>query len=109
MSIYPTLCELTGIERPSHVSGRSIKPLLENPDADWSDPAITTHGRGNHSVKTETHRYIRYANGEEELYDVVADPYEWKNLASQPNSTPVKRRLASWLPKKERQEPKKKK
>ena len=108
MSVYPTLCELTGIEKPAHVSGRSITPLLENPEADWNDPAITTHGRGNHSVKTETHRYIRYANGDEELYDVVADPYEWKNLALQPDSGPIKESLAAWLPKKEQPEPKKK-
>lgn len=101
MSVYPTLCELTGIAMPKHVSGRSIVKLLKDPQAQWEFPAITTHGRGNHSVKTETHRYIRYANGDEELYDVVADPYEWENLATQLESKPTKERLATWLPKKE--------
>lgn len=83
MSVFPTLCELTGVEKPSYVSGYSITALLKNPQATWDFPAITTHGRGNHSVKTETHRYIHCANGEEELYDAVADPYEWKNLANE--------------------------
>lgn len=106
MSVYPTLCELTGIEKPAHVSGHSITPLLRNPNATWEFPAITTHGRGNHSVKTETHRYIRYASGQEELYDVTADPYEWTNLADEPAMTELKKQLAAWLPRSEAPTPK---
>ncbi|MCM2372940.1 sulfatase [Aporhodopirellula aestuarii] len=98
MSLYPTLCELTGIATPSHVSGHGITELLKDPKAEWRFPAITTHGRGNHSVKTETHRYIRYADGGEELYDVLQDPYEWKNLAMDPSFTAIKEELAAWLP-----------
>ena len=102
MSVYPTLCALTGVERPDHVTGHNIVPLLEDPGASWSFPAITTHGRGNHAVRTESHRYIRYANGDEELYDERIDPYEWKNLAGLPQSAAIKGQLASWLPKKEK-------
>ena len=109
MSIYPTLCNLTGIEKPGYVSGHDITTLLRDPNSPWTFPAITTHGRRNHSVKTETHRYIRYANGDEELYDVVADPYEWKNLAELAESASVKKKLARWLPPKEMPEPNMKK
>ena len=98
MSIYPTLCELTGIEPPAHLEGPSILPLLKNPQAEWELPAITTHGRGNHAVRTETHRYIRYANGDEELYHNAKDPYEWKNLAANPDSEALKKELSKWLP-----------
>lgn len=98
MSIYPTLCDLAGIDIPSHASGNSIVKLLHDPSADWKFPAITTHGRGNHSIKTETHRYIRYADGSEELYDSVGDPYEWNNLANQTDVVLVKKKLAKWLP-----------
>ncbi len=101
MSVYPTLCALTGIARPDHVAGHNIVPLLKNPDARWKYPAITTHGRGNHAVRTETHRYIRYADGGEELYVVLSDPYEWENLAPAPDSAGLKKQLAEWLPKKE--------
>ncbi len=98
MSVYPTLCDLADLPRPAHVVGPSIRPLLSNPQSSWDQPAITTYGRGNHSVKTETHRYIRYANGDEELYEVMGDPYEWNNLAADPSSSQIKQQLAGWLP-----------
>ncbi len=106
MSIYPTLCALAGIDAPDHLAGLDITPLLNDPAVAWDHPAITTHGRGNHSVRTETHRYIRYANGEEELYDHRDDPYEWKNVAGNPEHAALKKKLAKWLPKDEKAEPK---
>lgn len=98
MSVYPTLCDLAGIEIPDHVEGASIVPLLKDPDAEWKLPAITTHGRNNHSIRTETHRYIRYSDGSEELYHNAKDQYEWTNLAQDPEQSELKAELAKWLP-----------
>jgi arylsulfatase A-like enzyme len=98
MSIYPTLCELAGLPVPQHVEGTSIAALLRNPQAAWDRPAITTHGFKNHTVRTEQWRYIRYADGGEELYDETQDEYEWTNLAAKPEYAPVKAELARWLP-----------
>ena len=98
MSIYPTLTDLTGIATPSHVQGKSIRTLLADPQAAWDQPAITTYGYNNHTVRSEGWRYIRYANGEEELYDESADPYEWKNLASDQSLASKKKELAAFLP-----------
>ena len=100
MSIYPTLCDLSGIPRPEHLEGPSIKPLLADPKAPWDKPAICTHGFKNHTVRTEQWRYIRYANGDEELYDHRNDPHEWKNLAPDPKYAPRIKKLAKLLPKK---------
>ncbi|MBT6153222.1 MAG: sulfatase [Planctomycetaceae bacterium] len=100
MHIYPTLAELCGLPIGDQLEGRSMLPLLKNPAAEWKLPAITTHGRNNHAVRSERWRYIRYANGDEELYDHDADPMEWKNLASKSQLAKVKRELAAWLPKK---------
>jgi arylsulfatase A-like enzyme len=97
-SIYPTLCELCGLAIPDHVEGISIKPLLADPGAAWSQPAITTCGYDNHAVRTEDWRYIRYADGSEELYDEVHDPLEWTNLAGRPEHAQLKQQLARWLP-----------
>jgi len=98
MSIYPTLCELTGVPVPSHVAGPSMLPLLENPEAAWPHAAVTTHGPGNHAVRQGDHRYIRYADGSEELYDHATDPYEWTNLAGTPGAAAVMARLREALP-----------
>ncbi|MCP5117761.1 MAG: hypothetical protein GY953_43620 [bacterium] len=77
----------------------SLVPLLKNPKMERARPALTTHGRGNHSIRDERWRYIRYNDGTEELYDHADDPLEWKNLAKQAEHTGTKTELAMWLPK----------
>ena len=54
--------------------------MLEDANADWDHPAWTTFV-DHHALKTERWRYIRYASGEEELYDTKNDPHELTNLA----------------------------
>ncbi len=99
MSLYPTLCDLCGLETPKHIQGKSIKALLADPAAKWDQPAVTTYLYQNHTVRTERWRYIRYADGSEELYDHDSDPHEWTNLAKQTRFAGVKEELAKWLPK----------
>jgi len=96
--VYPTLCALTGLSSPAHLDGRDITELLKKPTTPWEGPAITTQGFRNHSVRTADWRYIRYANGDEELYHDANDPYEYNNLASTPAHAARKAKLARWLP-----------
>ncbi|MDP1795921.1 MAG: DUF4976 domain-containing protein, partial [Planctomycetaceae bacterium] len=98
-NIYPTMCELAGLPLPKHLDGHSFAALLKDPQSAWDHPAITTHGFKNHTVRTEGWRYIRYANGEEELYDEATDPLEYTNLATNPAHAARKAELAKLLPK----------
>jgi hypothetical protein len=81
------------------VEGPSIKSLLADPKAAWDTPAMTTYRFNNHGVRSEGWRYIRYDNGDEELYNEAIDPYEWKNLASDPQYAGTKSELAKMMPK----------
>ncbi len=98
MDIYPTLVDLCGLGPNDRLEGRTLRPLIEKPDAEWEPPALTTHGRNNHSLRSERWRYIRYHDGSEELYDHQADEMEWTNLAGDPEYDDVKKRLARYLP-----------
>ncbi|HRH94552.1 MAG TPA: sulfatase-like hydrolase/transferase, partial [Prosthecobacter sp.] len=98
MNMYPTLCELTGLPVPAHVKGASLMPLLKDPAAKWEGVAVCTHGKGNHAVRDANWRYIRYADGTEELYDHSKDPYEWTNLAGEVGMSDIKSRLAAAIP-----------
>lgn len=98
MSVYPTVCEIAGLPVPEHAKGPSLMPLLEDPKAEWNHLAVCTHGRGNHGVRGERYRYIRYANGDEELYDHQTDPMEYENLAADESLAEIKARLAGAIP-----------
>lgn len=80
MSVYPTVAALCGLPAPVHADGVSLLPLMRNAQTEMP-PALMTYLRGNHAVRTDRWRYIRYADGSEELYDHANDPEEWVNLA----------------------------
>jgi arylsulfatase A-like enzyme len=99
MDIYPTMIDLCGLPARDGIEGTSIVPLLKKPSAKWDRPAVTTYERGNHTVRSERWRYIRYHDGGEELYDHDRDQMEWTNLAVKPELANVRLELAKWLPK----------
>ena len=83
LDIYPTLVDLCGLPPRNDLEGISLAPQLLDAAAPRDRPAITSHNQGNFGIRTEQWRYIRYADGAEELYDMVADPREWTNLAAE--------------------------
>jgi uncharacterized sulfatase len=93
VDLYATLSDLAGLPEPQGVEGKSLRPLLENPQAAWDAPAFTQVFRGakkgmGRSVRTEQWRYTEWdaGKGGAELYDQVNDPKEYKNLINDPKS-----------------------
>lgn len=96
--LYPTLLELAGLPGDQECDGQSLVPLLRDATSTWDLPALMTYQKGNHAIRTERWRYIRYADGSEELYDHDRDSRELTNLAGQQEMQSVKAELARWLP-----------
>ena len=78
-------------------------PQLKNADAKREWPAITTHNHDNHGVRSEHWRFIQYADGSQELYDMRKDPNEWTNLAHDSKFASVIAEHKKFLPKSNRQ------
>jgi choline-sulfatase len=98
LDIFPTLIELCGLPPRSELEGHSLVPQLRDANIPRAWPAITTHNQNCHSIRSVRWRYIRYADGSEELYDVVNDPHEWTNLANDPRYREVIDNHAKFLP-----------
>ena len=98
LDLYPTLLAAAGLPARDGLEGHSLVPQLRDAAAPRPWPAITTHNADNHGVRSTRWRYIRYAEGSEELYDMATDPNEWTNLAKDSHYTEVKAELARWVP-----------
>jgi arylsulfatase A-like enzyme len=101
IDIYPTLLELAGLGPKADNDGLSLVPLMKNPSGKWVRPALMNEGPGNHAVRSERWRYIRYSTGGEELYDHLVDPWEHTNLAGDSQYAAVIAEHRQWLPKEE--------
>ena len=97
LDIYPTLIELCDLPVLPGLEGHSLLPQLKDATAERPWPAITTHNQGNDSIRSDRWRYIRYADGSEELYDHRADPNEWTNLVTEVKCAGIKGELTRWL------------
>jgi arylsulfatase A-like enzyme len=97
----PTVAALAGVTAPG-ADGSSMVPLLAgvtNPT--WRVDFPLEHMKGGASdivpsycgVRTAQYKYVAYNTKEEELYDLVSDPYEIQNLAKKTAYTTVKANL----------------
>jgi arylsulfatase A-like enzyme len=84
LSLYPTLLELAGLPAKPGNDGPSLVPLLRDASAPWKHVSLTHLGEpGSFGLSAQDWRLIHYANGDEELYHIAKDPFEWKNLAGE--------------------------
>lgn len=98
LDMYPTLVDLCGLPPKEGLEGHSLMPQLKDANAEREFPAITTHNHDNHGIRSEHWRYIIYADGSEELYDMDKDPHEWDNLAGNPEYADIIARHRKFIP-----------
>jgi len=112
LDLPPTLLAFAGVKAPARWHGRNLLPLLRDPAAtgfedafsEWADDRSQPFGHLAHRlVRTPTHKLIVWAdpNHPRELYDLVADPRESRNLAGDPAMKAIEKdleeRLRAWL------------
>lgn len=98
LDIYPTLSDLCDLPQVPGLEGHSLMPQLKDAEAARKWPAITTHNHDNHGIRSRNWRFIQYADGTEELYDMRKDPNEWNNLASDRSYESVLAEHRKWIP-----------
>jgi len=93
LDIFPTLCELCGVDRPESVEGRSFAPVLRTTARSHRDSLYLIHTKVQRGVRLGRHKLIEYVvDGRRtgtQLFDLVDDPYEQRNLAASPANASV--------------------
>jgi arylsulfatase A-like enzyme len=93
IDLAPTIAEAADVRHPP-TDGRSLLPVLDG-EGSWRSDFLVEHMEGTNpiptycAVRSERWMYVRYTTGEEELYDLRADPYELRNLAADPTRRQV--------------------
>lgn len=101
LDLFPTLTELAGLPAKEDNDGESLVPLLKNPAGKGRSVSVThLHYPNEYSLSAERWRYIHYRNGDEELYNIATDRFEWHNLAGKPEYADQLERMRALAPKK---------
>lgn len=105
IDIYPTLCDLTGIDAPEHLEGQSLLPIIKDSALSGKGFAIGRFRNGD-TIRTDRWRYTEYTSDREGekgsivarmLYDHSKDPDENRNLAVLPEYKGIVDRLSEFL------------
>jgi arylsulfatase A-like enzyme len=100
-----TLADAAGVKHP-RTDGRSFLPFIDgHADAPWRSHFLLEHLNGTPpslapsycGIRSTRYTYVRYAGGADELYDLKHDPYELRNLASDPADAGVVAQMQSLL------------
>lgn len=91
IDIVPTLCDYAGIKTSVNFTGKSMRPILEDPAVDWRDHIVVEladykpdPNRKGRMLRTANHKYNVYTTGagNEQFFDLKQDPGENNNLTS---------------------------
>jgi len=108
VDVYPTLCELAALPLPDHLEGKSLAPLLDDPDRAVKDTAFSQFPRRHqgreymgYTMRTDRYRYVEWKDRRTgavfatELYDHLDDPGENQNVAALPENRELVPKLSA--------------
>lgn len=104
VDVYPSLCELAGLQQPFHLQGKSFAPLTENPNQAWKDEVFCRWIKGE-TVVTMSHTYTEWFDDEtgeltdRMLYDLNKDPEETINVSEEKENEKLVQELSGKLKK----------
>ena len=100
LDIYPTLCDLSGLDKPAHLEGSSLAPLLKDPTRAGKAAAFSQYPRGEwmgYTMRTDRYRFTSWGDAGTELYDHQTDAGETVNLAARPENAALVEQLGAQL------------
>lgn len=94
IDLHPTLADLCGLDAPKELTGKSVRPLLNDPKQAWDKVAFTQVSRNGfmgYSLRSERYRYTEWDGGTKgvQLCDFTTDPHELTNLAADPKHADI--------------------
>ncbi len=88
IDLAPTIAQMAGLSVPSGLNGTSLVPLLEGQSVSWREDFLienyTKRTAEHDALRTEQWKYVEYKNGDRELYDLEADPFELESQHGNP-------------------------
>lgn len=109
IDVVPTLLQWAGSTIGPFIEGRSLVPLINGEASDWRSDILIEYysdtvfprivNMGYKAVRNERYKYIQYTEltGSDELYDLVEDPYELKNLVGEESMKQVREEMKEKL------------
>lgn len=86
IDLFPTLCELGGLEAPDDLDGHSLVPLLNGDTSQWDNESISHFGDNHLMIKRDALKYQWYGEDVPEvLFDLESDPTETTNFIDEPD------------------------
>lgn len=103
VDIYPSLCELAGLEKPFHLQGKSFVPLMKNPDQPWKEEVYCRWIKGE-TLVTQTHTYTEWFDdsgkvSDRMLYDLTTDAEETVNISENKENKTLVQQLSEKIKK----------
>ena len=74
IDIFPTLCDLSGIPVPAHLQGKSLVPLMKNPDASVKTFSVSQYPRSSETAENER---LGYAGTNVMGYSIRTNRYRY--------------------------------